>query len=155
MDVFRNWRSLDDLRAVQEEVNRLFEQRSSQAPQGPAGRREHVSTRVWTPAVDVIEDEHEIVLRADLPGMKQDDIKIELTAEALTLSGSRPAPDEADREKHVRIERVYGPFQRSFTIGVPLQQDKVTAQYHDGVLEIHLPKAEEIKPKRVEVKVGG
>ena len=155
MDVFRNWRGFDDLRAIQDEVNRLFEQRSGNAPQSANPRRENVSTRVWTPAVDVLEDEHEIVLRADLPGMKQDDIKIELTNESLTLSGVRPAPDAVAQEKHVRVERVYGPFQRSFTIGIPLQPDKVTAQYHDGVLEIHLPKAEEVKPKRVEVKVGG
>ncbi|MBW3622430.1 MAG: Hsp20/alpha crystallin family protein [Armatimonadetes bacterium] len=152
MDVLR-WGPFDDIRAIQDEVNRLFEQRAGSSP--PAARRENVSTRVWTPAVDVIEDQEEIVLRVDLPGVNQDEIKIELTGENLTISGSRPLPGEDERSKYVRVERQYGPFQRSFTIGVPLHQDKVTADYTDGVLEVHLPKSEETKPKRVEVKVGG
>lgn len=151
MDVLR-WHPFDDLRTIQDEVNRLFEQRSG--GNQPAQRRENVSTRVWSPAVDVLEDGDEIVVRVDLPGVSQDEIKIELTGESLTISGDRALPEE-HREKYVRVERQYGPFQRSFTIGVPLQQDKVTAGYTDGVLEIHLPKAEELKPKRVEVKVGG
>jgi len=153
MDLIR-WRGIDDLRSVQDEMNRLFELRTGGNPQAAPHPRENVSTRVWSPLVDIVEDEHEIVLRADLPGLKQDDIKIELTSDSLTVSGNRPVPDEASREKHVRLERTYGPFQRSFSIGIPLQQDQVTAGYTDGVLEIHLPKAEEIKPKRVEVKVG-
>jgi HSP20 family protein len=152
MDAMR-WSPFDDLRTVQEEVNRLFEQRAGNQPNPYGARRENVSTRVWTPAVDVYEDENEIVLRVDLPGMKQDEIKIELAGDSLTLSGARVLPEQ-DRERYVRLERIYGPFQRSFTIGVPLQHDKVAASYHDGVLELHLPKAEEIKPKRVEVKVS-
>jgi len=154
MDVLR-WNPFDDMRSIQDEVNRLFDRRTGQ--QGPPSqqRRENVSSRVWTPTVDVLEDANEIVLRIDLPGVEQDQIKIELSGESLTISGSRALPDEASRDKYVRVERNYGPFQRSFTIGVPLQQDKVTAGYTDGVLEVHLPKAEEIKPKRVEVKIGG
>ena len=77
-----------------------------------------------------------------------------MLGDALTLSGTRTLADEAQRDKYVRVERTYGPFQRSFTIGVPLQNDRVTANYQDGVLEIHLPKAEETRPKRVEVKVS-
>jgi HSP20 family protein len=87
----------------------------------------------------------------------------ELGSRGLTVNADAPgfietamsvALPEENREKYVRVERQYGPFQRSFTIGVSLQQDRVTASYTDGVLEIHLPKAEEVKPKRVEVKVG-
>ena len=153
MDISR-WNPFDDLRTIQEEVNRLFDQRSG-GQQPATGQRENVSARVWSPVVDVAEDENEIVLRADLPGVGQDNIKIELTGDSLTLTGTRPLPDEATRNKYVRVERHYGPFQRSFTISVPLQHDKISASYRDGVLEVHLPKAEEVKPKRVEVKVGG
>jgi HSP20 family protein len=104
--------------------------------------------------VDVIEDEGEIVLSVDLPGIKQEDINIEMNGDLLSVSGQRALPDESRREKYVRVERQYGPFRRSFTIGVQVQQDNVSANFENGVLEIHLPKAEAVKPKRVEVKVG-
>jgi HSP20 family protein len=153
MDVLR-WSPFDDLRSIQDEVNRLFEQRSSASPAG-AQRRENVSARVWSPPADVYEDENVILLRVDLPGVRQNDIKIDLAGDSLTLSGARPAPEVSEGENYVRLERRYGPFRRSFSIGVPLQQDKVTASYENGVLEVRLPKAEEVKPKRVEVKIGG
>ncbi len=151
MEVVR-WNPFNDLRTIQEEVNRLFEQRNS--PSQSAMSRENVSTRVWSPAVDVTEDADEITLHVELPGVSQDDLRIELAGESLTLSGERPLPDEANRAKYVRVERPYGPFQRVFTIGAPLQHDNETARYTDGVLEVRLPKAEAVKPKRVEVKVG-
>ncbi len=151
MDVLR-WNPFDDLRAIQDEVNRLFEQR---APVGRGvQRREPVSTRVWTPVVDVLEDQDEIVVRAELPGLKQEDIHIELTADSLSLTGERRLPDEDKKENYVRMERPYGRFQRSFSIGVPVKLDEVRASYTDGVLEVRLPKSEEIKPKKVEVSVG-
>jgi HSP20 family protein len=153
MDVLR-WNPFDDLKTIQDEVNRLFEQRTGNRAVPATQRRENVSARVWTPAVDVIEDEHEIIVSVDLPGVKQEDIKIELNGDSLVVSGTRALPEESQREKYVRVERQYGEFQRSFTIGVQLQQDNVSAHYENGVLEVHLPKAEEVKPKRVEVKVG-
>jgi len=149
---FLRWGPFDDVRSLQDEMNRLFEQRAGgNAPTAP--RRENVSTRVWSPPVDVYEDENEIVVRADLPGVNQDDIRIELTGENLTIQGTRTVPDTPSKEQYVRVERQYGPFQRTFTIGVPLQQDRVTAGYTDGVLEIHLPKAETAKVKTVKVNV--
>jgi len=149
MDVLR-WNPLEDLRTLQDEMNRLFEQRT--APTGH--RREHVSSRVWSPAVDVYEDEDEIVLYAELAGMKQSDITIELLSDSLTIRGERNFPDNERKDKYIRVERPYGRFQRVFTLGVPINQEAVKASYRDGVLEIHMPKAEETKPRRVEVKVA-
>ena len=149
---FDPFRELDRL---QNEVNRLFEGYNNTgehpgamtASNGPAGR-------VWSPAVDVAETEHEIVLRAEIPGMKQEDIDIELTGDTLSLRGERKFENEERKENFVRVERSYGRFQRSFTLGVPVQFDAVTASYRDGVLEVHLPKSEETKPRKVQVNAS-
>jgi len=140
----------EDMGRLQREVNRLFEDTGRSN-----GRSvEHASTRVWAPAVDIYEDQNEIVVKAELPGLKQEDIDIELTGDTLTLKGERKFEDTQRKENYVRVERAYGGFQRSFTIGVPVQQDAVKASYKDGVLEVRLPKAEETKPKKVQVSAG-
>jgi HSP20 family protein len=115
--------------------------------------REHVSSHVWSPPVDVYEDQEVIVIRAELPGMKQEDFDIEMVGETLTLRGERKFEDETRRDKYVRIERQYGAFQRSFTIGIPIEDKNVKATYRNGILEITLPKAEVTKPKKVQVAV--
>jgi HSP20 family protein len=128
------------------DLNRMLNPRSR-------GPREHVSAQVWSPPVDVYEDHDAIVIKADLPGIKQEEIDIEMTDDTLTIRGERTFEDEARREQYVRVERQYGKFQRSFTIGLPVQADKVTASYRNGILEVTLPKAEAIKPKKVQVSV--
>ena len=128
------------------DLNRMMNPRSR-------GPREHVSAQVWSPAVDVFEDHEVIVIKADLPGIKQEEIDIEMTDDTLTIRGERKFDDEQRREHYVRVERQYGNFQRSFTIGLPIQPDKVTANYRNGILEVTLPKAEAIKPKKVQVSV--
>jgi HSP20 family protein len=142
---FDPFRELDRL---QNEVNRLFEGYTAQpAEQRAAG----VPARVWSPAVDVVENENAVVLRAELPGMRQEEIDIELTGDTLTLRGERMFENEERKENYVRVERSYGRFQRSFTLGVPVNHAAVTATYRDGVLEITLPKSEETKPRKVQV----
>jgi HSP20 family protein len=138
----------EDMVRLQREVNRLFEDNSRT---GNNHGTEQTTARTWAPAVDIVEDGNEIVLKAELPGIKQDDIDIELTGDTLILRGQRKFEDEQRKEHYVRMERSYGAFQRSFTVGVPVEQDKVSASYKDGVLEIHLPKSEAIKPKKVQV----
>ena len=145
---FDPFRELDRL---QNEVNRLFEG-YSQAPERGAGQQ--AAGRMWSPAVDVAETKDEIVLRAELPGMRQEDIDIELTGDTLTLRGERKFENEERKENFVRVERSYGRVQRSFTLGVPVQHDAVKASYKDGVLEVHLPKSEETKPRKVQVGAG-
>jgi len=113
--------------------------------------REHVSSRVWSPTVDVYEDTDAIIIKTDLPGVSQDEIDIEMNNDTLTIRGERKFEDEEKREKYVRVERQYGAFQRSFTIGVPVEPDKIKAVYKNGILELTLPKAEITKPRKVQV----
>lgn len=141
------WDPFRDLEALQENVNRLFQESMGRT------RREPVSERAWVPVVDVLSDNDKIVVRAELPGMKREDIDIELNGDMLTIKGERKFSDEEHKEDYVRIERAYGNFQRSFTLGVPVKAGEIKAAYKDGVLEITIPKAEEVKPKKVEVAV--
>jgi len=138
------------LARLQDEMNRLFESYGPFAGHRRGGQ-EHVSARVWQPLADVYEDQDRIVLHFDLPGLRQEDIDIEMTGDTLTIKGERRFEDEQRRDNYVRVERAYGQFQRTFTIGVPIQQDGVSAAYKNGVLEVTLPKAEETKPKKVRV----
>ena len=105
----------------------------------------------WNPVVDVAETEEAITLHVELPGMKQEEIDIELTGDTLTIGGERKRVREEQKDNFVRVERSYGRFQRSFTLATPIQSDKVSAAYHDGVLEITLPKSEETKPRKIAV----
>lgn len=142
------WDPFRELEALQENVNRLFEE-SIVRP-----RRESRADRVWAPPVDLAEDEDKVVVKAELPGMKREDIDIELSGDALTTRGERKFENEERKEDYERVERAYGRFQRSFTIGVPVKSDEVKASYRDGLLEITIPKSEEVKPKKVDVTIG-
>lgn len=146
---FDPFREMDRL---QNEVNRLFEgyNGSANVP-ARSGENGLTNSRAWSPSVDVVENENEIVLHAELPGMKQEDIDIELTGDTLTLRGERKLENEERKDNFVRIERSYGRFQRSFMLGVPVQHDNVTAAYRDGVLEVRLPKSEANRPRKVQV----
>ncbi|HEY3298687.1 MAG TPA: Hsp20/alpha crystallin family protein [Armatimonadota bacterium] len=145
MNIVR-WDPFRDLEALQENVNRLFQEQI-----GP--KREGALTRAWSPVVDVVEDQDKIVVKAELPGMKREDIDIELSGETLTIRGERKFEDQENKDNYVRVERTYGKFMRSFTIGVPIKAGEVKANYKDGILELTIPKAEEIRPKKVEVAV--
>ena len=140
----------EDLSRLQHEMNRLFDDTYSTGPR--TARRENAATQLWAPAVDVAEDANEIVLRSELPGVKQDDIDIELAHDTLTIRGEKKFEEEDKKGNYVRIERAYGTFQRSFNLSVPVDQDKINASFKDGVLTIRLPKSEATKPKKVLVK---
>ena len=141
------WDPFRELESLQEGVNRLF-QESMVRP-----RRDVPTARVWAPPVDVMEDEDKIFVKAEIPGMKKEEIDIEMTGDTLTIKGERKFELEEKKENFVRVERSYGSFQRSFTIGVPVKAAEVKAGYKDGILEITIPKAEEVKPKKVEIAV--
>lgn len=137
---FDLWRDIADL---QERVARLVEEAF------PSRERQR---EVWVPPVDVVEEEKEIVLLFDLPGVDQKDIDISVSGDQITVKGERkPTNSEA---RFLRQERVFGPFSRTFALRVPVDIDKVTATYRNGVLEIHLPKAEEGKVKKVVIQEG-
>ncbi len=128
--------------------NRLFDydnrtcDKTAEAPK-------HEAHTDWTPAVDIQEESNAFRLQFDLPGLKQEEIDIELKGEALTIKGERSQPEK--REGYLRTERVYGKFQRSFTFRTPVEGDKVTANYRNGVLEVLVPKAAGVQPKKIVV----
>jgi HSP20 family protein len=148
MEVLR-WDPFSDLEVLQDRINRAFEE-SRRQPQ----RREQAATRTWAPVVDILEDEGELNVKADLPGVKLEEINIEFTGDTLTIRGNRTPETEVEKENYLRVERPIGQFARSFTVGIPINVDAIKASYRDGVLEVHLPKAEEVKPKRVEIQTG-
>ena len=137
-----------DLVGIQDEVNRLFDGFFGRVPA-------HVDTiPVHVPAVDIEEAADEFIVRVDLPGMQQKDVKVSLMGDTLTIRGERKHETQRQDGNMHRVERAYGSFERSFTLGTPVSSDKVKATYRDGVLEIHVPKAEEARVREVEVQVS-
>jgi HSP20 family protein len=108
--------------------------------------------RTWVPAVDIYETpEHEVVLKAELPDMKREDINVTFENNVLTLTGERKFHDEARKDSYQRMERHYGSFSRSFTLPATIDAARISASYKDGVLTIRLPQREEAKPKQITV----
>jgi len=131
---------------MQERMNRLFED---------AGRGwradEPAATTTWSPAVDIYETENEIQVQAELPGVDRKDIALNLEKNVLTLKGERRFENETKQENYHRIERAYGAFSRSFSIPAIVDEEKIRADYKDGILKISLPKKEQVKPKQIQI----
>jgi len=127
-------------------MNRLFDD---------AGRTwrtdEPTATTAWSPSVDIFETEGEIVVKAELPGMERKDITLHLENNVLTLRGERKFEKETKDDNYHRIERSYGNFSRSFSIPATVDEEKIRADYKDGVLKIVLPKKEQAKPKQIRI----
>ena len=138
-----------DLTGFQREMNRLFDSffRSG------IGDEDGSSLAVWSPAVDIGEHENEYRVKVELPGVDKNDVRITLESNILTIKGEKKQEKETKGQEYHRVERSYGSFQRSFTLPTTVQADRIDAVYKDGVLTIVLPKADEAKPKQIEVKV--
>lgn len=145
------WDPFADVTSLRDQINRLFDE--SVARPAPE-RREGMPQRAWAPPVDITEDAEQITLRADLPGLTQEEISIELEGDTLTIRGERKLPDQ-EGANCLRAERLSGPFIRVFTLSTPVQADKVRASYRNGVLEVSIPKAEETKPRRIQITAAG
>ena len=117
-------------------------------------KKEAIAVTEWSPLVDISEDEKEYVIKAEIPEMKKEEIKINVHDDVLSISGERRYEKEEKGKKYHRVERAYGSFMRSFTLPEDADGSKVTAEYKDGVLKVHLAKSEKAKPKAIEVKVG-
>lgn len=139
------WSPFERLLSLRDEVNRLFD--------GSPGDREEF-LRGWTPAIDVHADKDNVFVQAELPGMKKEDIEIALHDGVLSISGERKSEDTREENGTYRSERYFGRFHRSIPLETQVNASKVSAQYKDGLLTITLPKAEEVKPKQIEIKVG-
>ena len=118
-----------------------------------AGKEETLTIAEWSPRVDIVEDDKEILVKAELPEMKKEDVKVEVDQGVLTVSGERKMEKEEKNKKYHRIEREYGSFVRSFTLPPEVVADKVNAEFKDGMLMVHLPKNGKTSPKAVEIKV--
>lgn len=136
------WDPFREMTSLQSQVNHLADSLWS-------GRQES-----WVPAVDVFDTQDAVVLKAELPGMKVDDIEIEVDDNVLTLKGERTFEEKIDDERYYRVERRYGSFQRSLALPQGVKADEIQATYEDGVLQVTVPKAEAEKPKRIEVKAA-
>ena len=135
-----------ELMALQDRMNRMFES----SVHGERGD-EDMETAAWTPAVDIYETKDAIMVNVEAPGMSREQFAVEVKDDVLTLKGERPFEKDVSREHYHRIERTYGKFRRSFVLGMPVNNDGITASYRDGVLEIVLPKVEEAKAKKIEI----
>jgi HSP20 family protein len=144
------WEPVTELNTIQNEMNRLFNTFFDQSTQGG---RSNATTRRWLPAMDLVETADYYVLRADLPGLSDDDVHIQLEENVLTISGERKAERE-QQEGYYRFERAFGVFSRSLTLPEGVNSDAVHAHFDRGVLEIRIPKPEQRKPKTVQITVG-
>ena len=107
----------------------------------------------WSPLVDITEDDHEYLFKADLPELKKDDVKVTVENGVLSVSGERKVEKEEEKKKYHRIERFYGSFERTFMVPDDADAAKIMAEFKDGVLKVHLPKSATAKPRSIEVKV--
>src|SRR5215467_5953507 len=141
------WDPFRDLSMLQDRMNRLFEDAGrGWRPDEPA------ATTTWSPAVDIYETENEIVVQAELPGVDRKDISLNLENNVLTLRGERRFEKETKEENYHRIERSYGGFGRTFSIPATVDEEKIRADYRDGILKIALPKKEQVKPKQIRIE---
>jgi len=150
------WKPMHDLAAfptdilsMQREMNRMFDRFF----RGGEVDESELTPSTWLPAVDLVEKDNKFVAKVELPGVKKDDVKITLSDNILTVRGEKKEEKETRESNYHRLERSYGSFQRSFTLPTTVENDKVDAEYKDGILTITLPKAEEAKRKQIDVKV--
>jgi HSP20 family protein len=150
MNALSRWDPFRELDDLQNRLSTLF----GRAPVRKEGEREEKMTLVdWAPLVDVIEQEKEYVIKAELPDIKREDVKVTVQDDVLTISGERTREKDEKGKKFHRIERAYGSFSRSFTLPEDADPAKVNAEFKNGVLVVHLNKSEKAKPKTVEVTV--
>lgn len=141
LEPFRN------LNEIQGEVNRLFDSFFGRPATVAAGER------MWAPLADMYETKDDVVVTFELPGVREKDVSVSITGDMLTVKGERGLERDAKEEGYYRRERVYGKFERSMPVPIPVQADKVKATYREGVLEIRLPKVEAVKPKEIKIDV--
>jgi len=143
------WDPLRNIAALQDRINKVFDEtfRDGDPPENS------VSICAWRPAVDIYETENGIIIKAELPGVRKEDISVEVKDNILTLKGERIQEKEVIQEKYFRRERCFGTFHRSFTMQDVVNPDKIKAGFKDGVLEVEVPKPEAEKPKQIKVNI--
>ncbi len=149
MNALSKWNPFRELDEIQNRLSSLF----GRTPVRGLGE-EAMTVSEWTPLVDITEDDKEYLIKAELPEVKKEDVKVTVENGTLTITGERKFEKEEKDKKYHRIERAYGSFMRSFLLPEGAAGEKVSADFKDGVLKVHLPKSAEAKPKSIDVKVG-
>jgi len=150
MTVITRFDPFREFSTLQDRMNRLFRE-----SYGPEGREESLTTTSFAPPVDVYEDEHNVTLKIEVPGIDEKDIDVRIENNVLTVHGERKFEKEEKEENFRRVERQYGSFTRTFTLPSIVDPEKVQANYDKGILKVVLPKKAEAKPKQIKVNVGG
>jgi HSP20 family protein len=143
----------DPVRELEEMQNRLSSLLGRRLPLHRESGEEEFTVTEWSPPVDIAEDDKEYTVKAELPGLNRENIKVTVEGGVLSIAGERKVEKEEKNKKYHRIERSYGSFTRSFTLPEDASGEKVNAEFKDGVLKVHLPKEEKAKSKSVEVKI--
>jgi HSP20 family protein len=140
------WEPFDGLDRIQSRINDLFDETFGRARAYSTG-----TNSVWVPPVDILESRDSYLIRAELPGMKKEDFNLEVKEGSLTLSGERKLEAPANGVEYHGVERAAGQFSRSFSLPQTVKADEIKATYRDGILEIHVPKSEEAKPRQITI----
>ena len=143
------WDPFRNVAALQDRINRIFDESFSRT----TDLDDDISMSAWKPLVDIYETDESIILKAELPGIKKDDVSVEVKDNVITLKGVRTEEKEIKEKNYYRKERAFGTFSRAFNLQHRIQPDKIKARFKDGVLKIEIPKPEEEKPKQITVKV--
>ncbi len=141
------WNPIDDLFDIQENINRIFGNYLST-------KGAQAKVLGWMPPVDITESENEYVIKADIPGMKKEDIKISLENNTLSITGERKEEKEEKNKNYIKKEKSYGSFMRSFALPHTVDAKGIKATYKEGVLTVTVPKSEEAKPKEIKIEVN-
>ena len=149
MTVITRWDPFREFSTLQDRMHRLFRE-----SYGPEGREESLTSTRFAPPVDVYEDEHNVTLKIEVPGIDEKDIDVRIENNVLTVHGERKFEKEEKEENFRRVERQYGSFTRTFTLPNTVDSENVSANYDKGILKIALPKKAEAKPKQIKVNVG-
>jgi HSP20 family protein len=153
MTLLTRWEPFREFSTMQDRLNRM--NRLFRESYRPEGQEEALTTTSYAPPVDIYEDEHNITLKLEVPGIDEKDIDVRIENTTLTVHGERKIEKEEKEENFRRVERQYGEFTRSFTLPSSVDPGQVTADYAKGVLKINLAKKAEAKPKQIKVNVGG
>ena len=148
MTVLTRFEPFREFSTLQDRMNRLFRETYSE------GQDQSLTASTFAPAVDVYEDEHNVTLKIEVPGIDEKDIDVRIENNTLTVHGERKIEKEEKEENYRRVERQYGNFTRTFTLPTTVDAEKVSATYDKGVLKVSLPKKAEAKPKQIKVNVG-
>jgi HSP20 family protein len=151
MQTLARWEPVREMEDFQNRLSTLFG-RPLRRTNGHG--REEITLADWTPLADITEDEKEYLIKAELPELKREDVKVIVENGVLTISGERKFEKEEKKKKYHRVERGYGSFMRSFALPDDADGNKVKAEFKNGILTVHLPKNEKAKPKQIEVNVA-